>query len=153
MRIYPLKSYMQKVMYKIIFTSYHCLNIESCGGKKKLSKKRRQRPSGLPEIARREACWRACADQLRESNSAIDRQQPFQQSICYPLPPSIPLGTTEIHVIRIFFSHVSPLPFLFLISIFLSYLSSFFLFLFFLNSSKTLYIQVICITYLFVYNS
>ena len=58
MRIYPLKSYMQKVMYKIIFTSYHCLNIESCGGKK-LSKKRRQRPSGLPEIARREACWRA----------------------------------------------------------------------------------------------
>jgi len=43
-------------------------------------------------------------------------------------------------VIRIFFSHVSPLPFLFLISIFLSYLSSFFLFLFFLNSSKTLYI-------------
>ena len=152
MRIYPLKSYMQKVMYKIIFTSYHCLNIESCGGKK-LSKNRRQRPSGLPEIARREACWRTRVDQLRESNSAVDRQQPFQQSICYPLPPSIPLGTTEIHVIRIFFSHVSPLPFLFLISIFLSYLSSFFLFLFFLNSSKTLYIQVICITYLFVYNS
>ena len=40
MRIYPLKSYMQKVMYKIIFTSYHCLNIESCGGKKTFQKKK-----------------------------------------------------------------------------------------------------------------
>ena len=138
MRIYPLKSYMQKVMYKIIFTSYHCLNIESCGGKKNFPKKE---GSGLAGC-RRSRVGRpagARADQLRESNSAVDRQQPFQQSICYPLPPSIPLGTTEIHVIRIFFSHVSPLPFLFLISIFLSYLSSFFLFLFFLNSSKTLY--------------
>ena len=41
-------------MYKIIFTSYHCLNIESCGGKKNFRKKE---GSGLPEIARREACW------------------------------------------------------------------------------------------------
>ena len=40
MRIYPLKSYMQKVMYKIIFTSYHCLNIESCGGKKTFQKQK-----------------------------------------------------------------------------------------------------------------